>query len=100
MNPKYVILSRRETEAKGYILPDSIDRTFWGKKQNHRDRKQICLCLELEGRERLIRKYQAGTFESEGDGNAFCLNCGDGYRIVCICQDSKNYAPKKVTPTV
>lgn len=46
MNPKYVLLSERETEAEGYVLSDSIDRTFSGRgeKQNHRDRKQMGLC--------------------------------------------------------
>lgn len=93
MNPKYVVLSERETEVEGHILSDSVDRTFWEEKQNHRDRKHLSL---LEGGERLIRKDQEGTFGGEGDGNTFCLNCGDSYSVVHICQNSKSCAPKKV----
>lgn len=84
-----------KTGAEGCIPWDSTYMTFW-EKQNHKNWKQSGVCPELGGWAETDQKVCRGTVGGEGDRNVLYFSCGDGYRIVHICQNSKSHAPKKV----
>ena len=72
---------------KAELLCDSVYITFW-KRQNYRDRKQICGRWEPRvGKGLTTNRHR----DFESDNNVLYLDCGDSYMIVCGFQNSQNW---------
>lgn len=84
----------KKSDSKGYILCESIYRTFL-KRQNYRDRKKHQWLSGPRGK--MGKRKAAGQRNLAHDGTILDLdnNCC-GCTILCACQNSRNFIPKRV----
>lgn len=84
----------KETSLKGYILDDSIYRTFL-KREHQIDEDRLVVVRDWGYRESVtIKKWQDKEVLGGSQETALCLYCGRGYTTLYLYK-IHSYIPKK-----
>lgn len=84
---------------KGHILYDSLYMTFW-KRQKHSNRCVVARGLAEWQRGWIKKRLNKRIWGWVGNETVLCLGCVSGHTPLCICQNLRNYTPKRVNFTV